>query len=345
MNPKTKNIYFITFILLMIGSLLLGLYTISHFILPIIMGCILALLLKPVHNFLKRSNFGNKTAATGIIVSVIILALGPLAFFVARAVHQGIVVGQGIAEKQTLSFDGLIEKVSVWEPVQLLVGDTQQLELKVRQLMGTGLSAVSTGILAKITDLPDLVVKFTIILLVAYFLLIQGRKFLTWVSARIPIDPKIKIQIGASLRGTSVSVVWATLAAAVSQTLVVALAFLILGVPSIFLAIGLTFILAWIPIVGSSPVWLGAMIYLYTQGSFVKMGIMLAAGLMVGILDNIVRTIVLRGRDEMSPAISLIAILGGLETFGIFGVFIGPILAALIISILKVWPSVAELDG
>jgi predicted PurR-regulated permease PerM len=44
----------------------------------------------------------------------------------------------------------------------------------------------------------------------------------------------------------------------------------------------------------------------------------------------------------MHPLVSLISILGGIQMFGIFGVFLGPILAAILISLLQVWPAVGK---
>jgi predicted PurR-regulated permease PerM len=72
---------------------------------------------------------------------------------------------------------------------------------------------------------------------------------------------------------------------------------------------------------------------------------MLAIGFVTGISDNIARTWVLKGRGQMHPLVSLIAIFGGIRLFGIFGVFIGPILAALLISVLNIWPTMAERFG
>ncbi|MEO5968533.1 MAG: AI-2E family transporter, partial [Bdellovibrionia bacterium] len=106
-----------------------------------------------------------------------------------------------------------------------------------------------------------------------------------------------------------------------------------------------TFIFAWIPIVGSSPVWLVGALYLYLKGSIAKTILMIVFGLITGVVDNIVRPMVLKGRGEMHPFVSLVAIIGGVGTFGIMGVFIGPILMAVLISLLQIWPAVGSRFG
>jgi predicted PurR-regulated permease PerM len=72
---------------------------------------------------------------------------------------------------------------------------------------------------------------------------------------------------------------------------------------------------------------------------------MVAFGLMAGLVDNFVRPLVLKGRSKMHPLVSLVAIFGGIEMFGILGIFLGPILAAVLIALLQLWPEVGQRFG
>ena len=72
---------------------------------------------------------------------------------------------------------------------------------------------------------------------------------------------------------------------------------------------------------------------------------MVVCGLMAGIVDNVVRAIILQGRSKMHPLVSLVAIFGGIERFGIMGIFLGPILAAVLIALLQLWPTVGQRFG
>ena len=97
--------------------------------------------------------------------------------------------------------------------------------------------------------------------------------------------------------------------------------------------------------VGSVPVWVVGAAYLYSQGLLAKMVIMMAAGLVIGVVDNFIRPLILEGRGEMHPLVSLVAIFGGIAMFGIVGVFVGPILAAVLIALLQIWPRIAARYG
>jgi predicted PurR-regulated permease PerM len=123
------------------------------------------------------------------------------------------------------------------------------------------------------------------------------------------------------------------------------LTYLLLGVPAAFVAAGAAFLCAWIPLVGSSPVWLVGALYLYAQHALLKVLLMVVSGLLAGIIDNVVRALLLKGRSKLHPLVSLVAIFGGIEMFGILGIFLGPILAAVLIALLQLWPAIGQRYG
>ena len=109
-------------------------------------------------------------------------------------------------------------------------------------------------------------------LFATFFLLMDGADFFKWASNKIPLSKRIRLTLFASFRDTSVSVITASVAAAGTQSLVMFLAFLALGVPGAFLAAGATFISAWIPLVGSFPVIAVGAGYLFFSDHIIKSG-------------------------------------------------------------------------
>ena len=69
----------------------------------------------------------------------------------------------------------------------------------------------------------------------------------------------------------------------------------------------------------------GRAIYLYAQDALLKAILMVVCGLLAGLVDNVVRPLILQGRSKMHPLVSLVAVFGGLERFGIMGILLGPI--------------------
>jgi predicted PurR-regulated permease PerM len=174
-----------------------------------------------------------------------------------------------------------------------------------------------------------------------FFFLLNGEQFIDWLLGLGVLDRNVQEKLVESFRDTTISAVLASLAAASSQAALIVIGFLVIDVPGAFLAGGLTFIFAWIPMLGTVPASLAGMIYLYVaQGSLLQMGLMAALALAAGVIDNLVRPVVLRGRADMHPLVGLIAVLSGIRMFGIQGVLIGPILAGMLLSLLRIWPAI-----
>jgi predicted PurR-regulated permease PerM len=173
----------------------------------------------------------------------------------------------------------------------------------------------------------------------------DGKSLIAWLFSKMPLFQEVQVKITTSFQNIVISVVWATLAAATSQALVIFIGFVVLNVPAAFFAAGTTFIFAWIPVIGSTPVWVAAALYLHLHSTLTKVVLMTIVGISAGLIDNLVRPYVLKGRGDMHPLLSLIAIFGGIHIFQLFGVFIGPIVAAILVSILDIWPHVGRRAG
>jgi predicted PurR-regulated permease PerM len=158
----------------------------------------------------------------------------------------------------------------------------------------------------------------------------------------MPIEPDLRKKLAQTIKSTVNSVFLSTLAAASVQSFIIFVSFIVLSIPAAAFAAGTTFILAWIPILGSAPVWLTTTAYLYFDGSIGRATLMLIFGCIVGVSDNFVRPAILKGRENIHPLVSIISIFGGLAMFGIMGLFIGPVIATLMIALLQVWASIAK---
>lgn len=332
------------FLVLLLLALVLTLRMVLPFLLAVIMGGILALLAQPVFQWLKAHHFRPIIAAAVVTLGVILIVVTPISVFITKATQQGIAIGQALAEGG-FSFRSLIDRMSGWGPAQALIGDPETFEEQVRRWVQSAGTAVTTAIIGVAAHLPKMILQLALASIACFFLLIDGRRFQSWMADKIPMEADVRTKVVDSFKNTAVSVIWATLAAASAQSAVIWLGYILLGIPAAFLAAGATFIFAWIPIVGSTPVWIAGAIYLYLQGASWEIVLMIAFGLIAGVVDNFVRPMVLKGRSKMHPLVSLVAIFGGISMFGIVGVFIGPILVAVLISLLQTWPAVGNRFG
>ena len=342
--PAQRRTTLVVFLVLLSAVMVINGLMVLPYVLAVIMGGILALLVQPVWQWLTGHHVPPRVAAAMVVLGVVLVIIAPLAFFVTKAIQQGIAIGHGLAEGG-VSVRSLLDHVSGWAPIETLIGSPDAVETQVRRWMqsaGTGATATIVGLAA---HLPTIALQVALASIACFFLLVDGPRLLGWMTDKLPIAADVRVHVVQSFQETAISVIWATIAAAAAQSVVMLLSFLTLGVPAAFLAAGATFILAWIPLVGCSPVWLAGAIYLYAQDALLKAILMVVCGLMAGLVDNFVRPMILQGRSKMHPLVSLVAIFGGMEMFGIMGIFLGPILAAVLIALLQIWPEVGQRFG
>jgi|GEM_PF-371640 len=345
-EPPRKNwTSAVTFVALLLAFIYLTFRMIAPFGVAVFLGAILALLLMPAYRKLRNWNWGPHWAAAVLTIVLALIVIGPIGTFATIAAKQGMGLAQTVVGGETLTYDSVANSLGRMRVVQMVFGDAVTLQNQLRSATQGAAKAASGFLLGLVGNLPNYGLQAALTLLSCFFLLVDGRTFVSWLNDKIPLDWDVRARLYGSFKDTAVSVIWATLAAATAQATLMFTSFLILGVPGAFLAGGATFIFAWVPILGSTPVWLTGAIVLYTQGLVGKMIAMLGFGVFTGIVDNFIRPLVLKGRGEMHPLVSLVAIFGGIGMFGIFGVFLGPILAAVLIALLQTWPLVGRRFG
>jgi len=341
-----KNKLTLGFFLLLLAILLWANFTmVAPYLLAVLMGGLLANLTNSLYHWLLNRKVPPRLAAGLITFGVVSVIIAPVGLFTMMSVSQGIETAQKLTKDQPLSIDYISEKVIKFAPAKKMLGDAKAVEAKINEGLNKIASAAPAVVFKIFGGLPEFVLQLLLALLSCYFLLVDGELFVAWLRSKLPLDPEARGAIFKSFHETAISTIVATIVAASIQSVIMVVGFIVLGVPAAFLAGGLTFVFAWIPILGSTPVWLGGAAYLFAQGSTTKAVLMIGFGVLTGISDNIVHPMVLKGRGEMHPLVSLVAIFGGIHLFGILGVFVGPILAALLIAALKVWPTVAERYG
>jgi len=97
-------------------------------------------------------------------------------------------------------------------------------------------------------------------------------------------------------------------------------------------------VLSIIPSVGSALVWGPAAIFLIMQGSVASgVGLLIFCGVVVGSLDNVLRPILVGKDTKMHELMIFFGTLGGIMMFGISGIFIGPLVASLFVTIWELY--------
>ena len=339
MTTTEKKSSGMTLAVLLAVFLSLFLSMVWPYLVALLMGLLLAILSRPLYDLLAKRGLGPRLAAGAAMTIILLAIIAPLTVFAVTAVKQAIALAAYLADERGAEFiRASVAAVTALKPVQWVIESPADLQAKGLEFAQSAGASLSRVILVQAAALPDLALKLVISLLAWFFLLFEGEDFLKWLMGRVNLDSGLRRRLTDSFRATAASTVWATAAAAAAQALVVMLGFLLLGVPNIFLGGGATFIFAWIPILGSLPVCLAGAVYLYFQGSIFKLALMGLVAVIAGLMDNVVRPIVMKGHGDMHPLLALISIFAGIRMFGILGVIFGPIVAAMLLALLNSWP-------
>ncbi|MHB8354978.1 MAG: AI-2E family transporter [Burkholderiales bacterium] len=336
----TRRAHLVTFLAALFACLAAVLWMAGPYLLSLFLGGTMAMLSYPVYQWLQARKWPPRLAASALTALLLLLVIAPLSVFALLAVRQGIAVGGELGQLKSFSPAAVTAALSRWELVRTVIGDP----VVVSERLMTAIQAAGQFTAAAVIKLgkgvPEFLLHVLLALITFFFFLLNGREFMDWLLGLGALDRSMQEQLVRSFRDTTISTALAGLAAAAAHGALIALGFLLLDVPGAFLAGGLTFIFAWIPFLGCTPALLAGVIYLYIHGTTVKLAVMASLAIPASLLDSLVTPLVLKGRAGMHPLVGLVSIISGIQLFGILGVFIGPILAALLLSLLRIWPAI-----
>jgi predicted PurR-regulated permease PerM len=180
-------------------------------------------------------------------------------------------------------------------------------------------------------------VGFVLMQFMLFFFIRDGESMATTTRELIPLSEVYKDRLFEHLAAVTRAMVYGTGLTALIQGTLVGLAFLFVGLPSPLVFGVIAALTALLPFGGTALVWLPAVIYLGVQGRYGAAIFMLVWGaVLVSLVDNIVRPMLVSGRAKVGTLTVFIGVLGGLAAFGAIGLFLGPVVLALIIALIRV---------
>ncbi|MDX9894734.1 MAG: AI-2E family transporter [Desulfofustis sp.] len=315
---------------------------IHQFIMPLFMAGLFSAVLSPAHHWLTRKLGGNAHIASILtVVGMILLVLVPLSVLIGVVVAQAINVAQSITPfVQTLIneptiLNRYIEKIPYIE--QILPYRDVLIE-KAGQLVGTVSSFLIDG-LSSVANLTINAVFGTIVMLyVMFYFLIMGDVLLGKMLYFLPLRDEDEQLLMRRFTSVTRATIKGTLIIGLLQGLICGLAFAVAGINgSVFWGTVMA-AASIIPAFGTALVWVPALVILLLLGDFtgaIILGVL--CGLVAGNLDNLIRPRLVGKDTEMHDLFVLFGTLGGIAMFGILGIIIGPIIAALFITIWELY--------
>lgn len=195
--------------------------------------------------------------------------------------------------------------------------------------------------------LVQLIMGVAIGLVALYYFLIDGDSLTRAGLDVLPLDRKHAERLLNEFANLTRAIVWSMLLSAAAQGVLAGIGYYFAGVSSLFLLTLLTTMFSMLPFVGSAIIWVPVVAWLGIVDQRVGAAIALAVyfTVVVGLADNVVKPLVLNERSNLHPLMALLSILGGVEALGPIGIFVGPMVLALLHTLLVMLRSeLASLD-
>lgn len=207
------------------------------------------------------------------------------------------------------------------------------LQDRVTDLLGTAVQFFAGQAVEIGQGTVSFFLSLVLALYIAFFLLRDGLEIRASIARALPLRDEVKAGLFERLNNAVRAIIKGTVVIAIIQGVLGGVAFAVLGLPGAVLWGTVMGVLSLIPAVGTALVWLPAVIYLAATGAWIKAVILLlVGGLIISSVDNVLRPILV-GKDTQIPDyLVLVTTLGGLALFGMNGLIIGPVVAALFLA-------------
>lgn len=315
---------------------------IHQFLMAIFMAALFSAIVKPLHIKLTAKLNGRDNIASILTVfAIIALVLSPLSILITVVITQAITIGQSVTpwvqsfiQEPTVA-SAYLERLPYYQEILPYRDIIIQ---KAGELVGI-LSSFLIESLSGFTKLTiDAIFSSIIMLYVMFYFLTMGDVLLKKILYFLPLDDHNEVRLLNRFTSVTRATLKGTLIIGLLQGSICGTAFAIAGIEGPVFWGSLMAVMSIVPAFGTAIIWGPALCILALLGNF--SGVIILAvlcGAVAGNLDNILRPRLVGKDTEMHDLFVLFGTLGGLSMFGLLGIIIGPIVAALFITIWEIY--------
>jgi len=336
MDKKGINRSVVLLLALAISALFLSM--IRQFLMAIFLAAIFsALFRRPYRCFEKWFGGRRGLASFTTLVLLVFIVLFPLTGLFGIITAQAIKVGEAVKPwvqhqvSQADSFSTVLESLPFAETIAPYRDDILR---KAGQLVGSISSFLVDRLSSFTLGTIHLVFMTFVMLYTMFFFLVDGDKLLHKILYYLPLKDDDEQRMLEKFTSVTRSTLKGTAVIGLLQGTLAGLAFAVVGIPSAVFWGTIMTVLSIIPGIGSALVWVPAAVVLAATGNMAKaLGLTAFCVVVVGSLDNFLRPILVGKDTKLHELMIFFGTIGGIMMFGVVGFIIGPIVAALFITL------------
>ena len=323
--------------------LFLSFNVLKYFIVPVLWAAIIAYMTWPWYQWIYRKSGSRATLSATIMISLIILLIGiPLTFGIFMLQHEG---RNLYYELQKQVFSGHLNVPQFIRDLPFIGKEVSRTLKDINTDPNSIIQSVSIWIQGHLNygrfvlnEIGKNIVKLCFAVLSLFFFYRDGQTILNQVSKALEmiIGPRVHHYLD-TISETTRAVVYGVGLTAVAQAVLAGLSYFVAGVSNPMVLTIVTFILALIPF--GTPIAYGSVaLWLFSQGQTMEaIGVMVWGVSIVSTSDNVIRPLVISGATQIPFLLIMFGVLGGIASFGLVGLFIGPVILAVLLAIWREW--------
>jgi predicted PurR-regulated permease PerM len=274
-----------------------------------------------IHTHLTRRLCGRIHLAALLVVGAMMMILVPLGALVTMLVLDAIALVTELAQSDQ-AHSILTSLVSDKNPdPEASVGELVMMQGE----RAFGLAKVILSSAARA------IIGLVILVAGIFAMLIDGRRWYAWTEEHLPMGPRAVRRFAAAFVETGRGLAFGVVGAGAIQAVLATGAYLMLGVPQALPLGLLTLIFSVVPVLGTAIVWMPVAAGLAMTGRMAEgAGLAIFGVVVIGSIDNLIRPWLTKyGHLKLPAFVILVAMFGGVELFGGWGILFGPLIVRL----------------
>ncbi|MFQ6009003.1 MAG: AI-2E family transporter, partial [Candidatus Zixiibacteriota bacterium] len=341
---KREHLLIVLFFLFAAAFVYLFYRIIIPFFVPICWAAVLVILFSPLYEKLRAKVKSKGLASLLMCLFIIILIIGPITYLFGALVKEA---ADAVVKVNAMYKNGELDRILAFnlpwiDAIKAKLSQYYDLtKINLDQVIKDSIDNVANVILSQTSSLianaTRAIFYFVLMIFTMYYFFKDGEKIIRQMKRLMPISAEqVEITFG-HLRDVIQATMYGGVVVAMIQGLLGGTLFAIVGIPSAVFWGAIMAFLSIIPFLGAFIIYVPAGIILVIGGSYIKGIIVIAVGtIIISQIDNVLRPLLISGRTAMHPLMLFFAILGGIALLGLLGIVVGPLIAAVFMTLLKI---------
>lgn len=338
---QTEDLQRKAFLALLVAVTVAFLWVIFPMFGAVLWGVTFAILFTPVHRWLRqRVRLGPSWSAALSTLLVLLLVVLPAVIVSGMVMQEASTLIDKLRSGEidlTALYRRMMGALPTWA-TRLLegagLGDLSSVQERLKQSASDTSQPIARRLWSVGQGTLDFAVNFFVMVYLLFFLLRDGPALMQRIRRATPLDPAVQARLAKNFSTVVRSTVKGNILVALLQGALGGVALLVLGIPGAVLWAVVMAFLSLLPAVGAAMVWGPIALYLLSSGQIAQgIGLIAFGTLVIGLVDNLLRPILVGKETRMPDWVVLISTIGGMSLFGVNGFVIGPVVAALFIAV------------